>query len=260
MRLRHQWLHVRVPRPIAPAPRRALATRPRRPPPPPPFPTVSTCPSPTCECAATPAGLDIDHKSPLNGVITGYAEQVLVCTGRDDWMSKIEEDNGGDNLAADLKELFGRGGTYSDVRAAFPSLLLRTLVLSADANGILRMCVALPQCLHPQRLVPKLRTATSRGTISLGIPLPELQIRPLPPAHILRQRTGARKRLHPADQAPPAARQPVAHPPRSSDAAGGLCFASPRCERRGGCDGADMWARREGFAVRYYGSCAEEGV
>lgn len=39
-----------------------------------------------------------------------------MCTGRDDWPSKIEEERGGDNLAADLKELFGRGGTFSDVR------------------------------------------------------------------------------------------------------------------------------------------------
>ena len=83
------------------------------------LPTIATCPSPTCGCAETPAmpeGLDIDRDGKLNGVITGYAEHVLVCTGQDDWPSKIEEDHGGDNLAADLKELFGRGGRYSDVR------------------------------------------------------------------------------------------------------------------------------------------------
>ncbi|KAM0285194.1 hypothetical protein ACHAQH_001625 [Verticillium albo-atrum] len=102
--------------------------RPAAPAPDPPFATVPTCPAPTCGCAPTPSGLDIDHKSPLNGVISGYAEQVLVCTGRDDWASRIEEEDGGDNLAADLKELFGRGGTYSDpfhnvsvLNASFPS-------------------------------------------------------------------------------------------------------------------------------------------
>jgi hypothetical protein len=62
-----------------------------------------------------PGDLDIDHKSPLNGVMAGYAEHVLVCTGQDDWASRIEEENSGDNLAADLKELFGRGGKYRDV-------------------------------------------------------------------------------------------------------------------------------------------------
>jgi hypothetical protein len=44
-----------------------------------------------------------------------YAEQVLICTGKDDWLSKIEDENSGDNLAADLKELLGRGGMYADV-------------------------------------------------------------------------------------------------------------------------------------------------
>lgn len=62
-----------------------------------------------------PEGLPIDYEGKLNGLISGYAEQVLICTGRSDWPSRIEEDNSGDNLAADLKELVGRGGIYSDV-------------------------------------------------------------------------------------------------------------------------------------------------
>lgn len=47
--------------------------------------------------------------------MAAYDEQVLICTGKDDWVSRIEEENSGDNLAADLKELLGRGGVYSDV-------------------------------------------------------------------------------------------------------------------------------------------------
>lgn len=62
-----------------------------------------------------PEGLPIDYKGKLGGLISSYAEQVLICTGKDDWPSRIEDDNSGDNLAADLKELFGRGGVYSDV-------------------------------------------------------------------------------------------------------------------------------------------------
>lgn len=76
------------------------------------------CPEPTCDCAETPAmpeGLPIDHEGKLNGLISSYAEQVLICTDKDDWPSRIEDDNSGDNLAADLKELMGRGGVYSDV-------------------------------------------------------------------------------------------------------------------------------------------------
>lgn len=62
-----------------------------------------------------PEGLEIDHKKNLNGSMAAYAEQVLNCTGKDDWTSRIEEENSGDNLAADIKELIGRGGVYSDV-------------------------------------------------------------------------------------------------------------------------------------------------
>lgn len=97
--------------------RRAFASRPT-PPRPAPFPTVETCPSPTCGCAPMPAfpdGLEIDRAAPMNGVVAAYAEQVLVCTGRDDWASRIEDDEGGDNFAADMKRAFGRGGRYTDV-------------------------------------------------------------------------------------------------------------------------------------------------
>ncbi|KAF4989857.1 hypothetical protein FGRMN_8858 [Fusarium graminum] len=114
-------------------PRRAFAQQARqtRPPPPPPFKTVPTCPEPTCGCASTPPipeDLPLDREGPLKGAIAGYSEHVLVCTGNADWPSRIEDDNGGDCLAADLKELFGRGGTYSDpfhnvsvLNSSFPS-------------------------------------------------------------------------------------------------------------------------------------------
>jgi hypothetical protein len=62
-----------------------------------------------------PEGLEIDRTTPLNGLISNYAQHVLVCTGKDDWPSRIEDDNSGDNLAADLRELVGRGGVYNDV-------------------------------------------------------------------------------------------------------------------------------------------------
>ncbi|KAK4159354.1 Sucrase/ferredoxin-like-domain-containing protein [Cladorrhinum sp. PSN259] len=95
------------------------------------FPTIPTCPSPTCSCAPTPEfppGFEIDRKTNINGLISNYAQHVLVCTGKDNWPSRIEDDNSGDNLAADLRELVGRGGQYSDpfhnisvLNASFPS-------------------------------------------------------------------------------------------------------------------------------------------
>jgi hypothetical protein len=63
-----------------------------------------------------PEGLEIDHSKPLNGTMASYADQVLICTGKEDWTSRIEDENGGDNLAANIKNLLGRGGIYSDVR------------------------------------------------------------------------------------------------------------------------------------------------
>lgn len=66
-----------------------------------------------------PEGLEIDRSKPLNGTMASYAEQVLICTGKLDWTSRIEDENDGDNLAADLKELLGRGGIYSDVGEDF---------------------------------------------------------------------------------------------------------------------------------------------
>lgn len=63
------------------------------PPPPPPFPVIKTCPSPTCSCAATPTGLDIDHQRPLSGTIPGYNQHVVICTGKDDWPRRIEDES-----------------------------------------------------------------------------------------------------------------------------------------------------------------------
>lgn len=49
-----------------------------------------------------------------------YAQHVVVRTGRDDWGSKIEDEDvsvegTGMNFARSLKELVGRGGKYFDV-------------------------------------------------------------------------------------------------------------------------------------------------
>ncbi|KAF2203029.1 sucrose cleavage family protein [Delitschia confertaspora ATCC 74209] len=41
-----------------------------------------------------PADLDIDHTSPIANTMPHYAEQVIVCTGKEDWTSKIEEEDG----------------------------------------------------------------------------------------------------------------------------------------------------------------------
>ena len=93
------------------------------------FPVVSTCPSPTCACTATPAGLDIERKRDLNGSMAPYAQHVVISTGKSDWTSRIEDDGQGTSwgdLGRQLKAMLGRGGKYSDVRwyVPFPLAIL----------------------------------------------------------------------------------------------------------------------------------------
>ncbi len=81
------------------------------------IPYTDTCPSPTCECTATtPADLDIDRKSPLLNTVAAYAEQVVICTGQEDWASRIENDEGetGDFVRG-LKGVIGKGSAAFDV-------------------------------------------------------------------------------------------------------------------------------------------------
>ena len=83
-------------------------------------PHIDACPSPTCACAPMPE-LDIDRKSKMRGVFVPYKEQVLVCSGRDDWTSKIEEEEGpAGDVVRGLKGGFGRGGQFCDVSVLAP--------------------------------------------------------------------------------------------------------------------------------------------
>ncbi|KAH3971301.1 hypothetical protein HBH70_013310 [Parastagonospora nodorum] len=78
-------------------------------------PTVATCPSPTCECASTPPDLDIDRKTPLLNSMAAYSEQVILCTGKDDWHSNIEQDDGATGaFVKGLKGVIGKGGEAFD--------------------------------------------------------------------------------------------------------------------------------------------------
>lgn len=83
---------------------------------PPPLPTIESCPSPTCQCRETPSGLDIEREQGINGSMPTYAEQVLISTGKDDWTSRIEDDEGS-VLVQQMKNFLGRNGKYSDVSA-----------------------------------------------------------------------------------------------------------------------------------------------
>ncbi|KAK1760962.1 Sucrase/ferredoxin-like-domain-containing protein [Echria macrotheca] len=78
---------------------------------------VVGCPEPRCPCAPTPKlpdGLEIDRTTPFGHSMPRYDEQVVICTGKTDWPSRIEDDADGHNLAADLKKLIGAGGSMND--------------------------------------------------------------------------------------------------------------------------------------------------
>ena len=62
-----------------------------------------------------PEGLDIEREQNINGSMAAYAEQVLISTGRNDWTSRIEDEEEG-VLVRRLKSFLGPKGKYSDVR------------------------------------------------------------------------------------------------------------------------------------------------
>jgi hypothetical protein len=102
--------------------RRSYASRIDIPFAPPPVSTIESCPAPTCQCRETPAGLDIEREQNINGSMPTYAEQVLISTGKDDWTSRIEDDEGG-ALVRQIKSFLGKDGKYSDVGET-PGLIL----------------------------------------------------------------------------------------------------------------------------------------
>ncbi|RMY17453.1 hypothetical protein D0867_06020 [Hortaea werneckii] len=95
--------------------RRTFASRIDIPFTPPPVPVIEKCPVPTCPCSAAPDGLQIEREQNINGSMAAYAEQVLLCTGRSDWASRIEtEENADGEIVRQLKSFLGPGGKFSD--------------------------------------------------------------------------------------------------------------------------------------------------
>jgi len=80
-----------------------------------PFPVIESCPLPTCPCRPAPADLDIDREQSLNGTMAAYTEQILVCTGREDWKSRIEDEGEHGEFVRQLRALLSRGGKFCDV-------------------------------------------------------------------------------------------------------------------------------------------------
>jgi hypothetical protein len=66
--------------------------------------------------------------------MASYAQQLLICTGKDDWTSKIEDEDDAVLVRA-LKGFLTRGGKYVDVRNG-KSATSWFLVVEADYSLI----------------------------------------------------------------------------------------------------------------------------
>lgn len=87
---------------------------------PPSLPITPLCQPPTCACALTPADLDIDREASLSGTVPAYTQHVLISTGREDWASRItDDDDAHASLTGALKRELGVGERYHDVGACF---------------------------------------------------------------------------------------------------------------------------------------------
>ncbi|KAL1306350.1 hypothetical protein AAFC00_005065 [Neodothiora populina] len=78
-----------------------------------------------------PPDLEIDHKTPLNGSMAPYTEQVLISTGKPDWKSRIEDEDDA-HLLQGLKKLLGRGGRFAD---PFSNVLLTNSSFEATPSS-----------------------------------------------------------------------------------------------------------------------------
>lgn len=75
-----------------------------------------------------PEGLDIEREQNISSSMPSYAEQILICSGKDDWTSRIEDEEGTDGaLVRQLKGMLGQGGKFSDVRRLHLSTVLGDL-------------------------------------------------------------------------------------------------------------------------------------
>lgn len=69
-----------------------------------------------CACAVQlPNGLTIDRTRPLLNTAASYNQHVVVATGKSDWASRIEDEEGPGDTAKALKDMTKRTGEWFDV-------------------------------------------------------------------------------------------------------------------------------------------------
>lgn len=86
-----------------------------------------------------PCGLCIDREKPLANTAPPYTQHVVINTGRDDWTSRIENEED-PNLAKGLKELLGLNGEFHHVRARpFHSSRASAYICAAVADHVTKV-------------------------------------------------------------------------------------------------------------------------
>ncbi|KAL9602848.1 MAG: hypothetical protein Q9219_001543 [cf. Caloplaca sp. 3 TL-2023] len=68
-----------------------------------------------CKCDIKfPQGLEIDHSRPLINTVGSHNQHVVIATGKNDWESRIENEEGYGDMAKALKDLTKRTGEWFD--------------------------------------------------------------------------------------------------------------------------------------------------
>ncbi|MCJ1406302.1 hypothetical protein MMC19_000367, partial [Ptychographa xylographoides] len=135
-----------------------------------PFPTVETCPPAKCTCGATPAGLDISQTLPLANTKPPYDQHLVICTGKSDWASRIE-DEPTPNLAKELKALCGPGGKFHDPHR--PLLISNSSFPTSNSNSTSPSAYLFPSNQFFPQIPP---TPTTSPPSSTSSPTPTITI------------------------------------------------------------------------------------
>ncbi|KAF2471143.1 uncharacterized protein BDR25DRAFT_285575 [Lindgomyces ingoldianus] len=133
---------------------------------PPKIPYTPTCPSPTCPCTSPPTDLDIDVKSPLLNTMASYSSHVVICSGKADWTSRIEDEVGeGGDFVRGLKAEIGKGGRsfdpFTNTLTTLSSLPPSSSTTTAPTTSVLLFpqFLSFPSIPHSQHSISALATA-----------------------------------------------------------------------------------------------------
>lgn len=82
------------------------------------LPITKDIPTPVSQCNCDihfPSGLKIDHDRPLINTVASYNRHIVIATGKNDWASKIENEEGVGEMARALKDMTKAKGEWFDV-------------------------------------------------------------------------------------------------------------------------------------------------